>query len=598
MRRNKDAGPWRIPRAMLMRTLIPGSVSALALGLSNIADALTVGIRIGETALAAIGIVTPIYLIFNILALSLGSGGGITHSRLTAEGKNGLALLHFRRAALWALGVGLFFSLLGGLFPGLVLRLLSAGEDYPELWALCLDYARPLLIASPVLILNVFLYYFVKNDDQPRLAALAFTVGGVLDLSLNLLLVLILNLGVRGAILSTIIAQAASLILLATHFFSRRGILHLRDILNAQPEDPRQVRACLAGSLRSGASSSLSIVFQFGSQLMINHLLMDAGRQGRIPGDLYVAVFDLVLNIAYVLQPIYMTVGESMQPCAATFSVEHDRESLRFIRRLGLRFGLGEGLLLAALIAAFAGPISRLFGLRLPEQMAVAVPAIRIYLLSTPFAGLLLLLVLYDQAVRHPWLAIQGTFLRDAVPQIPFALAAGLLWPESIWWAFLPAEALAAGIFLLLQRRVERQGRRQTLPVFRAALTNSSHELGDVVNQVAEFCEAQGIPPAKAVQLQLGVEELCAVTMQKAFSGQKDEYIQVTLVVEPGPRYVLHIRDSAPFFNPLDLKMEKARKDMESSIMDSIGVMMVRRQSRHMEYRNYQGFNTLTVIYE
>jgi hypothetical protein len=94
------------------------------------------------------------------------------------------------------------------------------------------------------------------------------------------------------------------------------------------------------------------------------------------------------------------------------------------------------------------------------------------------------------------------------------------------------------------------------------------------------------------------VEELCAVTMQKAFTGRKDEYIQIVLVIEPGPQYVLHIRDSAPFFNPLDLRMEKAQKDMEESIMDSIGVMMVRRQSKSIDYRNYQGFNTMTVVYE
>ena len=47
-----------------------------------------------------------------------------------------------------------------------------------------------------------------------------------------------------------------------------------------------------------------------------------------------------------------------------------------------------------------------------------------------------------------------------------------------------------------------------------------------------------------------------------------------------------------------DAEMEKARKDMEASIMDSIGVMMVRRQSKFIYYRNYQGFNTMTVVYE
>ena len=596
--RRSETDKWRIPRDMLMQALIPGTISALALGLANIADALTVGMRIGESALAAIGIVTPLYMIFNVISLSFGIGGGVTHARLTAEGKNNLALVHFRRMIRWVLGISLFLALFGGFFPEIVLRCLSAGEDYPEIWQMCMDYGRPLMAASPMVILNYFLYYFVENDDHLHLAAMAFTVSGVLDLVLNLLLVLGLNLGVRGAVWATIISQTVSVIMLLTHFYSRRGILRVRDILDAEREDPREVRSCMESSVRIGFSSSVSYVFQFAFQLIMNHLLMSAGRRGLISGDLYVAVFDLVMNIGYVIQPVFTAAGDALQPSAATFSVEQDRESLEYVRRMALRFGLVVGIVLSILTAVFAAPVCRIFGMHLPEQLAVAVPAIRIYLLSMPFAGILIILARYFQAVRNPWLAFQDGFLREAVPLIPLTLLLGLVWPEGIWWTFPLAEILAAAIFELLVRRTRRMESRRQYPMWRAVLRNSQQELGSVVEEVEKFCEEQEIPPAKAMQLQLAVEELCAVTMQKAFSGRKNEYIQVTLVVDPGHQYVLHIRDSAPYFNPLDLKMEKARKDMEASIMDSIGVMMVRKKSQRMDYRHYQGFNTLTVVYQ
>ena len=69
------------------------------------------------------------------------------------------------------------------------------------------------------------------------------------------------------------------------------------------------------------------------------------------------------------------------------------------------------------------------------------------------------------------------------------------------------------------------------------------------------------------------------------------------LAVEEGPRYLLHIRNSAPYFNPLDMKMERVRKDMESEIMDSIGVMMIREKASSISFRNYQGYNVVTVEY-
>ena len=85
--------------------------------------------------------------------------------------------------------------------------------------------------------------------------------------------------------------------------------------------------------------------------------------------------------------------------------------------------------------------------------------------------------------------------------------------------------------------------------------------------------------------------------MAQAFSGKPGEYIRVTLAQEKGPRYVLHIRNSAPYFNPLDMRMEKARDDMTSEVMDSIGVMMVQKKAKSLSYRNYQGYNVMTVEY-
>ena len=87
------------------------------------------------------------------------------------------------------------------------------------------------------------------------------------------------------------------------------------------------------------------------------------------------------------------------------------------------------------------------------------------------------------------------------------------------------------------------------------------------------------------------------MTILQAFSGKPGEYIRVMLAVEPGPRYILHIRNSAPYFNPMDMKMAKVREDMSAELMDSIGVMMVRRQAKDFSFRNYQGYNVITVEY-
>ena len=53
-------------RQMFLGMLFPAFVSGLALALSDVADAIVVGARVGELGLAAVGIVTPLYMLWFI----------------------------------------------------------------------------------------------------------------------------------------------------------------------------------------------------------------------------------------------------------------------------------------------------------------------------------------------------------------------------------------------------------------------------------------------------------------------------------------------------------------------------------------------------
>ena len=83
-----------ICRRMFFQVLWPSLISAAALSAANMADAVALGNRMGESGLAAIGIVTPLYMIYNVVGLAISTGGGVTHSGLTAEGKEEEALAH------------------------------------------------------------------------------------------------------------------------------------------------------------------------------------------------------------------------------------------------------------------------------------------------------------------------------------------------------------------------------------------------------------------------------------------------------------------------------------------------------------------------
>lgn len=580
---------------MFYRVLWPALISAVALAVADIADALVVGARVGERGLAAIGIVTPVYMIYNLIGYGFSTGGCVTHGKLTSAARNYDALCHFRTLAAWLLGISAVIAVGGNLLMMPLLSMLGVDGSRPELLALCEAYARPMIAAAPVFMLNFILYDFVRCDDGVRLASLGFSLGCAADLALNIVLVLILDMGVLGSIIATVAAQAISVIVMSIHLFTGRGVLRLMAIMRAVA-DPKEIRKEVFSSLTIGFSTSIRYVFQFLFLPLGNRLLLRAGDLGIIDGDLYVAVFDVVMNVSYVSSSVFQASSETMQPLASVFSEEHDRDSLKCVLRLALGWGLALGAALAGLLALFAGPVSSFFGVTENASQAVSVPAIRIFCLSAPMGGCLIILMGFYQSVGESKLSSLITLMRSALFLLPIAFVFGMFYPAGFWWLFPACEAaslLLLGMVTHFRRKIVRDA---DIPVFSAVMDNGDHELQRVMEGIERFCEEQEFPMKKAMQLQLAAEELCLVTLEKAFTGKPEEYIQVTLCEEKNGDFSLRIRNSAPYFNPLDMKMGRLQQDAKEEFLDSIGVMMVKKQAKALYYRNYEGFNVVLAI--
>ena len=118
--------------------------------------------------------------------------------------------------------------------------------------------------------------------------------------------------------------------------------------------------------------------------------------------------------------------------------------------------------------------------------------------------------------------------------------------------------------------------------------------MGELIDKIIEFCKEQKTTMQQMNLVNMAVEEICTVIFHNAFTGAKDEYIQITVIRENDQDFVLHVRDSAVSYNPFDVKV--SRKDIDrNDYLDNVGILMIRNKAKLFDYRRCQGFNVLMV---
>ena len=271
---------------MFRQLMIPSVMAAVGLAVANIADSLVVGMRMGSTGLAAIGITLPIYMIYALFYVGIGIGGSVEFAKYAGAGKNRSARDIFNMMMMFSIIIGLFFSICGVFFTQEVLYLLGTSPKDGEMYVLAYRYARILLISAPVFFINTPLCMFIRNDDNPKLSSAGYVAGNVIDVFLNFLLVIVMDVGVTGSVWSTVIGQTVATFIFMTHIFRKNHILRIKPV---KPSMKKMLTTFKIGFASSNQYFSQFLFIMIANRILVSHL----GYSG-------VAVFDVVMNVSYV----------------------------------------------------------------------------------------------------------------------------------------------------------------------------------------------------------------------------------------------------------------------------------------------------------
>lgn len=403
-------------------------------------DALFISHYAGEIALAAVNFVFPVIMLLGGLGFMFGTGGTALVAKTFGQGDGTQARRYFTQITLLAALIGCAMATLGILFLPEVCLLLGGTQDIiPD----AVLYGRIMLGFLPCCILQCSFQALLVAAEKPKMAFWLSVAGGVTNIALDLLFVVVFDWGLAGAAWATGLSQAVAG-LVPVLYFSRPNDSLLRFVRTGLDVRP-MLQACSNGAseLVTGVSAS------FVGMLYNYQLLQYYGENG-------VAAYGVVMYVAFLFGSIIFGYDMGSNPLFAYNHGAENHAELRNLFRKSLVLITGGGGLLCVAALCLSYPMAYLFVGYNAELTALAQYAFCVFAVYFALHGYNIfasgLFTAMNNGFISALIAFSRTFLFQAaaVLLLPLLFGAG-----GIWWSAAAAEVLALfiSVFLVLRYR-------------------------------------------------------------------------------------------------------------------------------------------------
>ena len=260
-----SGAPWK----RILEFSIPMLLGNLAQQLYNTADSIVVGHYVGDDALSAVGSAMPILNLLLALFVGISTGAGIVVSQsFGARDRKGLTQAIGNCIALSAIA-SVVIMIVGPLVTMPLLRLLGTDESIIY-W--CADYLQIYFLG----IVGFFFYNMLSGILRglgDSVSALAFLlVAAALNVALDIYFVALLNMGVAGVSLATVISQAISAVLCYIK------LIKMRDLFDLNLKTMKLVPAMAGRILQIGMPSGITQAIMATAGMVVLNLTNAMGK--------------------------------------------------------------------------------------------------------------------------------------------------------------------------------------------------------------------------------------------------------------------------------------------------------------------------------
>lgn len=336
-----------------------------------LADSYFISVAKGADGLTALNLVMPLYSIIFSVGEMIGVGSAIRYA-IGKIKKDADADKYFWNSLIWCVMSSVIFVFAGVFFSADIMRVLGADE---HIVAVGNNYTKIFMCFAPMFMCNYVANAFVRNDGAPEIAMLATLFSSLFNIVFDYILMFPMKLGMEGAALATVLSPVIGMTICCIHFFSKKSTIRIRV---CRPSVKLLVSGCQLGvSAFVGEMSSAVITLAY------NFVILG------IAGNIGVAAYGVVANIAIVTTAAFNGIAQGSQPLISKCFGKGDREGCLQLKKMGYITAFVLAGIMYCILFTFSKEFVAIFNSEGSEMMAVyADMGVKLYFTGIFFAGL------------------------------------------------------------------------------------------------------------------------------------------------------------------------------------------------------------------
>ena len=571
--------------------LLPVQIFIVAMGAVNsIVDGAIAGRFLDAATVGVVGLFYPMVNLVNAVASVLLGGSAVLCGRFMGSGETDKTQGVFSLNITCSFIVGGVVSLACLIFPGALSQVLGAT---PELKQLLMNYITGMAIGIIPMVLAQQISSFLQLERKTGLGYAGIAGMIISNITLDILLVAVFNLGVWGLALATSISNWIYLLILSSHYIFGKPQLKYNIKSIFWSILPELVKIGFPGAL---------LVLCLGIRgVVLNIIVLKYGG-----GDALSA-----LASTNMLNGLFMAYclgnGAVVRMLGSVFIGEQDRDSIKNLITIVSTKGLLMACAVGGVIALFSAPLAQVF---FPDKgstvYSMAHTLFIIYAACIPLIHICQICTNYLQAAGHNMYINFLSVFDGFISMISLSLLLAPFFGISGVWAAIPIGIILTVLTtpaydLVFWKRIPKNTDEWLFITEDFGVADSDRldievtgieQVTDTANKVQEFCNEHGVGKKAAYFASLSVEEMAGNVVMHGFHGDnKKHYLDIKVIYKNGD-ISIRLKDDCIPFDP----KEREKMVSEEDPFKNIGIRMIMKIADEVTYQNMLGLNVLTIL--